>query len=166
MQIATAIEHIESKYQSLASVLDERARRHWAASEARAYGWGGVSAVSDATGMSPNTIRKGLAELAMRDADPDAEVTSRLRKAGGGRKRLTETDPQLSEELDHLVAPLTRGDPQSPLRWTCKSTSHLAKELSRQGHPISGAPPQSSTSNREAKLRASSPIQVSMPRRT
>jgi hypothetical protein len=137
MQIATAIEQIESKYQSLASVLDERARRHWAATEARAYGWGGVSAVSDATGMSPNTIRKGLAELATRDADPDAEVTSRLRKAGGGRKRLTETDPRLSVELDRLVAPLTRGDPESPLRWTCKSTSHLAQELSRQGHPIS-----------------------------
>ena len=137
MQIATAIEQIESKYRSLASVLDERARRHWAATEARAYGWGGVSAVSDATGMSPNTIRKGLAELEARQADPDAEVTSRLRKAGGGRKRLSETDPQLGEELDRLVAPLTRGDPESPLRWTCKSTSNLAEALSLQGHPIS-----------------------------
>ena len=137
MQIATAIEQIESKYRSLASVLDERARRHWAATEARAYGWGGVSAVSDATGMSPNTIRKGLAELQAKQANPDAEVTSRLRKAGGGRKRLSETDPQLSEELDRLVAPLTRGDPESPLRWTCKSTSNLAEELSLQGHPVS-----------------------------
>ena len=137
MQVASAIEQIESKYRSLASVLDERARRHWAATEARAYGWGGVSAVSDATGMSPNTIRKGLAELAAREGDPDSEVSSRLRKPGGGRKRLTETDPQLSVELDRLVAPLTRGDPQSPLRWTCKSTSHLAQELSLQGHPIS-----------------------------
>ena len=137
MQIAAAIEQIESKYRSLVSVLDERARRHWAATEARAYGWGGVSAVSDATGMSPNTIRKGLSELAARQADPAAEVTSRLRKAGGGRKRLTETDPELREALDRLVAPLTRGDPQSPLRWTCKSTRHLAQALSRQGHPIS-----------------------------
>lgn len=137
MQITAAIERIETKYRLLASVLDERARRHWAASEARAYGWGGVSAVSTATGMSPNTIRKGLAELTAREVDPDAEVTSRLRKVGGGRKRLTETDPELSEELDRLVAPLTRGDPQSPLRWTCKSTRHLAQELSRQGHPIS-----------------------------
>ena len=137
MQIAAAIEQIESKYRSLASVLDERARRHWAATEARAYGWGGVSAVSDATGMSANTIRKGLAELEARQADPDAEVTSRLRKAGGGRKRLSETDPQLGEELDRLVAPLTRGDPESPLRWSCKSTSNLAEELSLQGHPIS-----------------------------
>jgi hypothetical protein len=136
MQVAAAIEQIETKYRSLASVLDERARRHWAAAEARAYGWGGVSAVSDATGMSPNTIRKGLAEL---DApqEVDARVASRLRKPGGGRKRLTEADPQLSAQLDRLVAPLTRGDPQSALRWTCKSTSHLARALSQQGHPIS-----------------------------
>lgn len=137
MQLAAAIEQIESKYRSLASVLDERARRHWAATEARAYGWGGVSAVSDATGMSPNTIRKGLAELAARQDDPQAQITSRLRKPGGGRKRLSETDPLLSVELDRLVDPLTRGDPQSALRWTCKSTSHLAQALSQQGHPIS-----------------------------
>ncbi len=137
MQVASAIKQIELKYRSLASVLDERARRHWAATEARAYGWGGVSAVSDATGMSPNTIRKGLAELAARRDDSDSEVSSRLRKPGGGRKRLTATDPQLSVELDRMVAPLTRGDPESALRWTCKSTSHLAHELSRQGHPIS-----------------------------
>jgi hypothetical protein len=137
MRVASAIEQIELKYRSLASVLDERARRHWAATEARAYGWGGVSAVSDATGMSPNTIRKGLAELVARESDPAAEVSARLRKPGGGRKRLTETDPQLSVALDRLVAPLTRGDPESPLRWTCKSTRHLAQELSRQGHPIS-----------------------------
>ena len=137
MQHAPAIAQITSKYRSLASVLDERARRHWAATEAHAYGWGGVSAVSDATGISPNTIRKGLIELAARQATPEAAVTSRVRKVGGGRKRLTQTDPELSDALDRLVAPLTRGDPQSPLRWTCKSTSHLARELSRQGHPIS-----------------------------
>jgi len=137
MQHAAAIEQIESKYRSLASVLDERARRHWAATEARAYGWGGVSAVRDATGMSPNTIRKGLAELAAREGDPASEVGSRLRKPGGGRKRLIESDPQLSVELDRLVAPVTRGDPESALRWTCKSTNHLAHELSLQGHPVS-----------------------------
>ena len=137
MQNSSAINQIELKYQLLASVLDERSRRQWAATEARAYGWGGVSAVSDATGMSPNTIRKGLIELASRESDPDGEVSSRLRQAGGGRKRLTENDPQLSVELDRLVAPLTRGDPQSALRWTCKSTSHLAQELSLQGHTIS-----------------------------
>ena len=87
--------------------------------------------------MSPNTIRKGLAELAAREGGPDFEVSSRLRKPGGGRKRLSESDPQLSVELDRLVAPLTRGDPESALRWTCKSTSHLARALSQQGHPVS-----------------------------
>ena len=137
MQIASAIEQIESKYRSLVSVLDERARRHWAAAEARAYGWGGVSAVSEATGMSPNTIRKGMTELSATGAAPDVEVSARLRKSGGGRKRLTETDPQLSEELDRLVAPSTRGDPGSSLRWTCKSTSQIASALSEEGHPIS-----------------------------
>jgi Rhodopirellula transposase DDE domain len=137
MRLAAAIEQIESKYRSLASVLDERARRQWAASEAQAYGWGGVTAVSGATGMSPNTIRKGLIELAARQDGREFEVTTRLRKPGGGRKRLTETDPQLDAELDRLVAPLTRGDPQSPLRWTCKSTTHLAQALTQQGHPIS-----------------------------
>jgi hypothetical protein len=116
MQITSAIEQIESKYRSLASMLDERARRRWAATEARAYGWGGVSAVSNATGMSPNTIRKGLGELAAKEGNALAEVTPRLRKPSGGRKRLTEIDPQLSEELERLVAPSTRGDPQSPLR--------------------------------------------------
>jgi transposase len=137
MQRAGAIEQIESKYRSLVLVLDERARRQWAATEARAYGWGGVSAVSGATGMSPNTIRKGLAELDSRGAEPGAQVGSRLRRPGGGRKRLTQSDPQLSTQLDRLVAPLTRGDPQSALRWTCKSTSHLAQALTQQGHPIS-----------------------------
>lgn len=137
MQIETAIRQIELKYRSLAPVLDERARRHWAATEAQAYGWGGVSAVSKATGMSPNTIRRGLLELAVRADDPDAEVDSRLRRQGGGRKRLTEIDPELSAVLDCLVDPLTRGDPESPLRWTCKSTARLAAELTRQGHAIS-----------------------------
>jgi len=137
MQIATAIRQIKLKYRSLAAVLDERARRHWAGSEARAYGWGGVSAVSGATGMSHNTIRKGLAELAVRKKHPKAVVGSRLRKKGGGRKRLTDTDPELSGVLDCLVDPLTRGDPMSRLRWTCKSTARLAEELTRQGHAIS-----------------------------
>ena len=118
MQIASAIEQIESKYRSLASVLDERARRHWAASEARAYGWGGVSAVSDATGMSPNTIRKGLAELEARDAAPESEVSSRLRKPGGGRKRLIETDPQLSVELEGTALQLQQLEGETPSQST------------------------------------------------
>ena len=116
--------------------MDERLRRQWAGTEAQSYGWGGVSAVSIATGMSRNTIRRGLAELVVRKKNPKARVDSRLRKKGGGRKRLSESDPGLSVALEDLVEPVSRGDPMSPLRWTCKSTSHLAEELTRQGHPI------------------------------
>ena len=117
--------------------MDERVRRHWAAAEAQAYGWGGVSAVSTATGMSRKTIRKGLAELGVRERVPDEPVTARLRSPGGGRKRLTETDPELFERLEWLVEPSTRGDPMSPLRWTCKSTHELAQALTEQGHALS-----------------------------
>lgn len=112
-------------------------RRQWAAAESRAYGWGGVRAVSGATGMSPNTIRKGLAELALRDAHPKAAVASNLRRKGAGRKRRADADPELVPALESLVEPSTRGDPESPLRWTCKSTTLLAQELTRQHHPVS-----------------------------
>ena len=137
MHDATAIRQIKTRYRSLAALMDERMRRQWAASEAQSYGWGGVSAVSTATGISRNTIRKGLTELAVRKKSPKAKVESRLRRKGGGRKRLTESDPGLAVALEGLVDPMSRGDPMSPLRWTCKSTTHLAEELTRQGHPIS-----------------------------
>ena len=136
MHIASAVRQIRTRYRALTALMDERMRRQWGATEAQTYGWGGVSAVSDATGMSRNTIKKGLAELALRKKNPRAVVSSGLRKKGGGRKRLTETDPGLTEALNQLVEPMSRGDPMSPLRWTCKSTAHLAEELSRQGHPI------------------------------
>lgn len=131
------LQAIGSKYQSLSALMDERMRRQWAAAESRAYGWGGVRAVSGAIGMSPNTIRRGLAELCKREENPDALVPSQLRSAGGGRKRHTENDPQILEALERLIEPTTRGDPQSALRWTLKSTTELAQELTRQGHPIS-----------------------------
>ncbi len=125
------------KYLSLAPMMDERMRRQWAASEARAYGWGGVRAVSGAIGMSPNTIRRGLAELQDRQAHPDVPVDLRVRRPGGGRKALSEKDPDLLDALEHLVDPVTRGDPESPLRWTCKSTTQLASALTGQGHALS-----------------------------
>ena len=112
-------------------------RRQWAAAEARAYGWGGVRALSSVIGMSPNTIKKGLAELAKREEMPDMPLSSRLRVEGGGRKRCSEADPGLVEALEQLVDPVTRGDPESPLRWTCKSTTHLAAVLTKQGHSVS-----------------------------
>ena len=121
----------------LSGLMDERMSRQWAAAEAAAYGWGGVRAVSEATGMSPHTIRKGSAELAERAANPDTPITTRIRRPGGGRMRGTESDPELTTVLESLVDPATRGDPCRRLRWTCKSTTRLAEELTRQGHPVS-----------------------------
>ena len=137
MQDETWLRSIESKYRSLSVLMDERMRRQWAATESREYGWGGIRAVSTVTGMSPNTIRKGLMELALRDANPNAPLEPALRLKGGGRKRRTETDPELPRALESLVEPTTRGDPESALRWTCKSTTRLAQELTRHRHPVS-----------------------------
>ena len=137
MQEEAALLAIESRYRSLSVLMDERMRRQWAAAESRSYGWGGVRAVGSVIGMSPNTIRKGLEELAVRDEDPDAPVEPGLRRSGAGRKRHTESDPHLLQALESLVEPTTRGDPQSPLRWTLKSTAQLAQELTRQKHPVS-----------------------------
>lgn len=137
MQDVEALKRLESIYTSLSPVMDERMRRQWAAAEALAYGWGGIQAVSRSTGLSRNTIKKGLHELSARESDPSLAITDRLRKAGGGRKRKTEVDEGLGKALDHLIDPATRGDPQSPLRWTSKSTTHLAEELSADNHPVS-----------------------------
>jgi hypothetical protein len=117
--------------------MDERMRRQWAASEAGDLGWGGVTAVAIATGLARNTIMAGAHELAARRAHPRVEVSSRIRAAGGGRKPLTENDPGLLAALEALVDPATRGHPESPLRWTCKSTGTLAAELARQEHHVS-----------------------------
>lgn len=137
MQNTTATKRIEMIYGSLAPVMDERMRRQWAAAEARAYGWGGIRAVSAAIGMSTNTVRRGLEDLAEREAHPEVAVSERIRREGGGRKEQTEVDPGLTQALERLIDPSTRGDPQSPLRWTCKSTPQLAWDLTAQGHPVS-----------------------------
>jgi len=116
--------------------MDERLRRQWAAVEARDFGWGGVSAVAQATGLSRTTITLGLKELALPEPERAAQAT-RVRRPGGGRRPLTTDDPGLLTALEALVEPSTRGDPESPLRWTCKSTRRLAEELTRQRHPVS-----------------------------
>ncbi len=136
MHDAETLEGIRRKYVALSPVMDERTRRQWAASEASALGWGGVTAVTEATGLAWNTIKAGMRELEYRAAHPDEPVDDRIRRPGAGRKRLTETDPQLLAALEELVDPATRGHPESPLRWTCKSTAILAKELTRQNHPV------------------------------
>lgn len=127
-----AIEVIRRKYTLLRPALDERARRLWAAAEALASGYGGVSAVARATGLARNTIAAGTREL----AEPGRPDPARVRRPGGGGKPSTATDPGLVAALDALVDPATRGDPESPLRWTCKSTRRLAEALTRRGHPV------------------------------
>jgi len=123
----------------LGTVLDERARRLWASMEAESLGWGGVSTVAEATGIARTTLHRGLAELNQLKASRrklGTMVGQPLRRPGAGRKRLTAQDPTLLSDLESLVEPMTRGDPMSPLRWTCKSTRKLAEELCRKGHEV------------------------------
>jgi transposase len=125
---------IHSRYQAIASVVDERVRRLVLGSEALAAGRGGQAAVARATGASRGTIRQGVRELGQPTAGAEK---GRIRRPGGGRKRTVERDPSLRQDLDRLVEPTSRGDPESPLRWTCKSVRQLAAELKRQGHQVS-----------------------------
>ena len=134
MPDARIVEWIRGKFQALGPELDERARRRWAATEALSLGRGGASAVAAATGLSRNTIRSGTRELQSATVETGPR---RIRRPGSGRKRLTERMPQLQKALEALVEPATRGDPRSPLRWTCKSTRKLAAELSRPDKPVS-----------------------------
>jgi hypothetical protein len=137
MHDAAALERIRQKFAALDPVLDERSRRHWAATEALEMGRGGMSVVAAATGMARDTIRRGLREVRDRLAHPGQPWNPRIRQVGSGRKRLVDSDPDLLCALEALVEPLTRGDPESPLRWTCRSTRKLADELCRQRHPVS-----------------------------
>jgi Rhodopirellula transposase DDE domain len=135
MNHAPVIAQIRRKYQMLLPEMDERLRRQWAAAEARELGWGGISLVARATGLSRPTITAGMRELDQPDARRATEA-GRVRRPGGGRRPLTATDPGLLAALEALLEPVTRGDPESPLRWTCKSTRRLAEELTRQDHPV------------------------------
>jgi hypothetical protein len=123
---------IRERYTQLSPHLDERGRRMFAAAEARAAGYGGIAAVSRATGLAASTIGRGLKELAAAGLEGD-----RIRRHGGGRKALLVSDSKLLDDLLTLVAPSERGDPMSPLRWTCKSLRRLAAELRALGHRIS-----------------------------
>ena len=113
--------------------LDERQRRLFAAAEAKAAGYGGIAAVSRVTRIAASTIGRGLKDIEALDS----LAPGRVRRPGGGRKSLTETDPQLLDDLNALVEPDARGDPMSSLRWTCKSLRRLAAELNKLGHQIS-----------------------------
>jgi Rhodopirellula transposase DDE domain len=125
---------VEEKYNALSAFMDERVRRRWAAAEAKSLGRGGITLVARATGLSRTTIQAGVAELAAPTPDPGP---CRVRRQGAGRPRLSRQDPGLLRDLKALLEPATRGDPQSPLLWTCKSTRNLAEELGRLGHGVS-----------------------------
>lgn len=132
MQDADIVERIELKFNSLVGDLDERGRRRWAATEAMALGRGGITAVATATGLSDRTIRTGILEL----HSENPLSSGRQRKAGAGRKPLEYFQRDLVDAIDRLVEPTERGDPQSPLRWTCKSLNNLQRELRKQGYSV------------------------------
>src|SRR4030095_16182556 len=116
-----AMKSLQEKYELLRPELDERGQRLWAASEALALGRGGIITVARATGLAERTIPRGQREL-RRPAASVAAANRRVRRPGGGRKRLVAEDPTVVEALEALVEPTARGDPQSPLRWTCTNT--------------------------------------------
>jgi len=127
---------IRDRYQSLEWALDERLRRLYAAAEAKTHGHGGVALVWKATGVARGSIQQGLKELAQRAEAPEGS-SRRIRRAGGGRKASVKDDAKLLAALESLVEPATRGDPESPLRWTCKSLRQLESELCTQGYVVS-----------------------------
>jgi len=132
----TALESgISTRFKSLELTFNERSRRLWAAAEALAAGRGGISAVHRATRISRTTIHEGIREL--NTPDLLREKSDRTRNPGGGRRKAVDIDPKLREALCALVDPVTRGDPESPLRWTCKSLRTLAEELRKKGHTVS-----------------------------
>ena len=133
MPDASIVEWIREKYVALVGELDERARRWWAATEAVSLGRGGIAAVAQATGISDRTIRNGIREL----REPRSLPPDRQRRPGAGRSTREAEQPGLMGALEGLVEPAARGDPMSPLRWTCKSMRTLADELNRQGFHVS-----------------------------
>ena len=123
---------IVDKYAAVGAFLDERGRRIWAATESRAIGYGGDALVSDATGLSRPTIRAGRREL-----ESGSVERGRIRRPGAGRPSIEQSQPGIKQALEKLVDPLTRGDPESALRWTCKSRAKLTAALSKAGWKVS-----------------------------
>jgi hypothetical protein len=143
MEEPAPLDTVRTKFELLRPLMDERMRRQWAASEALSLRRGGVTVVARATGLSRTTIGVGMRELRERtnlgieDEVTVSDVPKRIRRPGGGRHPLNANDPTLVRDLEALIEPTTRGDPQSPLRWTCKSTRNLAEALGLQGHRVS-----------------------------
>ena len=128
----SSLPELTAKFRAIWPHLDERTRRLTAASEAKALGYGGVTLVHRACGLSRKAIRKGIQEM-----EAGVRLEGRIRRPGGGRKAITESDPKLVDRLEAIIEEQTRGDPESPLRWTCKSTRAIADALTRRKHPVS-----------------------------
>src|SRR2546430_6001039 len=140
MSHAEIIAAVRNKYQALRPVMDDKVRRRWAACEAMAIGWGGITAVAEATGIARPTMRAGLAAVqgsAPRTEEDEPTVAHRMRRRGGGRRRAAETDRTLRKDWQTLLASSTRGDPPSPLLWTSTSPRHLADALGQHRHHVS-----------------------------
>jgi hypothetical protein len=138
MRHADFIPTLRSKFETLQPFLSERARRLWSATEAMGLGHGGIAALAEATGMSRTTISSAIQEIQdLRHSPGSTLPVQRSRRPGAGRKRLIKQDPALLTTLELLVDPTTRGDPMSPLRWTCKSTRKLAEQLRQYGYQVS-----------------------------
>lgn len=133
MKKTKVVKWVREKFTAMAPQLDERGRRRWAAIEAKSLGWGGISAVAKATGMSDRTIRTGIQEL----TEEQELENSRQRAKGAGRPEISRSDPSLIKTLNSIIEPVTRGDPMSPLRWTCKSTRSLSAALNELGYEVS-----------------------------
>jgi hypothetical protein len=123
---------LHQKFSDIWPLLDEKSRRLFAANEARTLGYGGISKIQQACGLSRKAIAKGIHEIS-----EGSVVLGRIRREGAGRKQITVNNPKIVGKLEKLIEPETRGDPESPLRWTCKSTRTLAQQLTKQKHPIS-----------------------------
>ncbi len=126
------LESIARKYAALTDCLTEKGKRLWAAAESLSYGRGGILLVSKATSIARSTIHRGIKEI-----QKGSTLTEKgIRKTGGGRKKISEKQEKLVKSLDELVEPTSRGDPESALRWTCKSTRNLEEELKHQGYQV------------------------------
>ncbi len=138
MSIGGVVEKIKTKYETIRPYLNERTSRIWVAVEAISLGRGGITKVASVVGLSRTTIHAGVTELKAEKPVKSAEdIKHRIRRPGGGRKKVKDNDPGLLYDLELLLEPVTRGNPESPLRWTCKSTTKLAAELRAMGHQVS-----------------------------
>ncbi len=153
-------EIVSRKFKVLKPTFTEQQLRLWSATEAKAIGHGGITILVEVTGLSEKTISRGISEISKPGRKKKIEIKEsgeqRIRKSGGGRKSISEKDPDLLKKLDELISPFTRGDPESALRWSAKSTHNLAEELTKSGHPVSAMTVHTLLSKMEYSLQSNS----------